>query len=99
MTDLRSRPDPEALRTRLGIAQEIARTMRSRGLSQIQAARLVNETPAHISHIVNGQLAGLSLDRLLRTLTRLGQDVDLIIAASPSQATGEVRLVAPWRTR
>lgn len=90
--------DPKAVRTRSAIAEEIARSIRSRGLSQIQAARLVGGRPADVSHIVNGQLAGLSLDRLIRTLTRLGHDVDLIIGASSSDAIGEVRLVTPAGT-
>src|SRR5215467_4169455 len=93
MANPTSRRDPTAVRTRSGIAEAIARSIRSRGLSQIQAARLVGGRPADVSHIVNGQLAGLSLDRLIRTLTRLGHDVDLIIGTSSSEATGEVRLV------
>lgn len=73
------------------LAKEIARIIRDRGLTQTEASFIVRDAPSQLSLITTGKLAGFSAERLLRTLTRLGRDVEITIRSSRQRA-GKVRL-------
>lgn len=75
------------------IAKEIMRIIVSRGLTQMQAAFIVNDAPSQMSLISTGKLTGVSAERLLRFLTKLGCDVEIRISKAKG-ATGTVRVVA-----
>jgi predicted XRE-type DNA-binding protein len=48
-----------------------------------------------VSALLNGRLANFSSERLMRLLTALGQDVDIIIRAKPrSRERGRVRVLS-----
>lgn len=74
------------------LAREINRILEHKGLTQTEAARMVDDAPSQLSLIVNGRLKGFSPERLIRTLTRLGRDVEIRIARSKG-STGKVRIV------
>jgi hypothetical protein len=47
-----------------------------------------------VSALINGRLSGFSSDRLLRCLTALGQDVDIVVKTPPrTDARGRLRVV------
>ena len=91
MRKTRKKASAEALIPKDRLSKEIARILDDRGLTQTEAARLVNDAPSQISLMVTGRTHGFSAERLIRTLTRLGRDVDVVIKKSSGKA-GKVRL-------
>ncbi|MGI9189416.1 MAG: XRE family transcriptional regulator [Longimicrobiaceae bacterium] len=47
---------------------------------------MIGAEPPDISSITRGQLAGYTLDRLLRHLTALGQDLRIVVCPKPDSA-------------
>ena len=60
------------------IVGRIAQILEQRSLTQAVAAELLGVSQADVSDIVRGKLAGYSIERLLRFLNALGQDVRLV---------------------
>jgi predicted XRE-type DNA-binding protein len=73
------------------LSREIARILDERGLTQTEAGWIVRDAPSQISLMVNGRTRGFSAERLLRTLLRLGRDVDIVIRPSAGNS-GKVRV-------
>jgi predicted XRE-type DNA-binding protein len=53
-------------------------------LNQSDAAALLGVDQPKVSALVRGQLAGFSLERLVRFLNILGRDVQIVVKAKPS---------------
>jgi predicted XRE-type DNA-binding protein len=68
-------PDAEERYAKAMISRMIAKAIDERGLTQAQAAELLETTQPKISAIVRGQLSGFSIERLFRFLTALGMNV------------------------
>ncbi|MXN65461.1 XRE family transcriptional regulator [Stappia sp. GBMRC 2046] len=79
---------------KIGIASAIARIVHERGLTQMQAARLVGTDQAKMSAILRGSLKGFSIDRLVRILVELGADLDIRISETKDHARGKIRIGA-----
>ncbi len=75
-------PEEELLRAELVL--QLVRAIRRLEITQAEAAKRLGVDAAKISALVNGKLAGFSIERLFRYLTLLGQDVRVIV--SPSTA-------------
>jgi predicted XRE-type DNA-binding protein len=58
---------------RRDVALQVARSLRDRRLTQVEAARLLDIPQPTVSKIVNGRVAELSLELLIRTAVRAGQ--------------------------
>ncbi len=58
-----------------------------RGLKQVEAARLLGLSQPDVSRLLRGNFSEYSIERLLRLLTALGRDVEIVIqqSASPQQ--------------
>lgn len=76
------RPDAEEALTRVRLAQQIAEIIERQGLNQTDAALMGLDQPK-VSALVRGRLSGFSTDRLLRCLTALGQDVEIVVRDKP----------------
>jgi predicted XRE-type DNA-binding protein len=75
-----SAPDSETTRpVRLALAHEIARVASSRSLTQCQTAELLGTTQPKVSALFAGKVDGFSLDRLVRFLNALGEDVHIVV--------------------
>ncbi len=61
------------------LARQISAIIRSRHLSQTKAAHLLGVDQPKVSALMQGRLAGFSMDRLLRFLNALGQDIEVRI--------------------
>ena len=61
------------------LARQISAIIRSRHLSQTKAAQLLGVDQPKVSALVQGRLPGFSIDRLLRFLNALGQDIEIRI--------------------
>ncbi len=77
------RPDAEEALTRVRLAQQIAEIIERQGLYQTDAAALMGLDQPKVSALVRGRLSGFSTDRLLRCLTALGQDVEIVVRDKP----------------
>jgi predicted XRE-type DNA-binding protein len=80
------------------IAARISSIIQRRGLTQTQAAALLGVDQADVSDLSRGKLSGFSTDRLLRFLTRLGQDVHIVMPRRlRTKHAGELRVVDEYR--
>jgi predicted XRE-type DNA-binding protein len=72
-------PDPELALQKAKLAAKIWSIICERKLNQTQAAELMGVSQPQVSHIVNGRLRGITLDRLCKMLNVLGQEVVMTI--------------------
>lgn len=72
------------------LAEALDDTMRRRGLTQEEAARIMGVGQPTVSRIVNGRLDGFSQQRLIRYLTALGDDVEIIVHRRDREGEGRV---------
>ena len=87
--------DAEALSTKMGLAVEIVRIIRERGLRQAEAARRLGIPQPKVSALMNYRLGGFSAEKLMRFLTALGRDVEIRITKKPSsRKAGKIRVYA-----
>jgi predicted XRE-type DNA-binding protein len=84
-------PEKEMLRAKLTL--EIYRLIRSRGLTQAEAGKILGIPQPHVSTLMRNRSGSFSVERLMRFLTALGQDVE--ISVHPARGRhGEVSVVA-----
>ena len=86
--------EPEEELAKAQLAVHIRDAIKRRRLTQAEAARLVGIDQPKISALMNGRLTGFSSDRLLRCLTALGQDVDIVVrSGAKGDARGHLRVI------
>ena len=86
--------EPEEELTKAQLASHIRAAIKRRRLTQAAAAELVGLDQPKISALINGRLAGFSSDRLIRCLTSLGQDVEIVVKPTArSRARGRLRVI------
>jgi predicted XRE-type DNA-binding protein len=84
----------EAL-TKAELASRIAGIIARRKLTQAAAGEILGVDQPKVSALLRGRLADFSTDRLLKFITRLGQDVDIVIRAKRSaRGWGRLHVVA-----
>lgn len=94
--DLGYRNPDEAL-AKAQLAARIAEILKSRSLTQTAAAELFGVDQPKVSALLRGRLRGFSYERLLKFLTVLGCDVEIVVARPPKtrrHARGEVLVKA-----
>lgn len=75
-------PDAEDALTKARLAYEIGVLIQASKLTQAQAARRLKIDQPKVSALLRGRLAGFSVERLIRFLNDLGQDVEINIRPS-----------------
>ena len=86
--------EPEEELAKAQLAVHIRDAIKRRRLTQAEAARLVGLDQPKISALVNGRLTGFSSDRLLRCLTALGQDVEIVVRPRTGhRARGHLKVI------
>ena len=87
--------EPEAMLLKAELARRISAAIKSRNLTQVQAAEILGIDQPKVSALMRGRLTLFSIDRLLHFLTELGNDIDIVVKATPQPATrGRLRLTA-----
>jgi predicted XRE-type DNA-binding protein len=89
--------DPERALIRAQIMSCITAMIKERGLSQIQAGKLLDLPQSKVSNLMNGKLSMFSIEHLFKLLNALEEDVEIIIKPkSPNEkvATTSVLLTA-----
>lgn len=88
-------PDPEERLAKADLAIRIAEAIRMQRLTQNRAAHILQIDQPKISRFLRGQLSGFSTERLMRFLTLLGRDVEIIVKRAPrSRRHGRLRVSA-----
>ena len=77
--------DSEEMLVKAELVRQISEILKGRRLTQEAAAKLLRLTQTKISRMLRGDFRGISEQRLLRCLTRLGRDVQIIIKRTPKK--------------
>lgn len=72
-------PDADLLQAKADLVHRISVLIGKRGLSQVKAAEVLAVTQPKISALLHGRLEGFSMDRLVRFLIALDQDVRISV--------------------
>jgi predicted XRE-type DNA-binding protein len=85
----------EEYQAKAKIAYHICSIINDRKLTQLKAAKLLKIDQPKVSALMHGRLDGFSSDRLLRFLTSLDQDVEIVIKPRTSpKKPAEIRVLA-----
>ena len=77
--------DAEKLKIKTGLVLEIRKAMRSRGLTQQEAAKRMGITQPKVSDMMRGDLTNLSERKLMDCLTRLGYDIEIKVRPAKAE--------------
>ncbi len=85
--------DADEKLVKVELAHKINQLIKLRDLKQKEAARLLDTDQAKISALSRGHLSIFSIERLVKYLNRLDQDVEIIIKSTPAPThQGTVRV-------
>jgi predicted XRE-type DNA-binding protein len=87
-------PDADEMLVKAQLVSKISEIIRQRGLTQVEAARVLGLTQPKVSAMLRGQFRGFSERRLIDCLTSLGRDVQIVIKEAPRRrAEGKLTVV------
>jgi predicted XRE-type DNA-binding protein len=81
-TDIGMR-DSEAMLMKAQLVAKIDELIKSKGLTQIEAGQLLGLSQSKVSALLRGNFRGISERRLMDCLTRLGNDVQVVVKPVP----------------
>ena len=88
-------PDAEERQTKLRLAYAINEIVEQRRLTQATAADLLHINQPKVSALLRYKLEGFSVERLMRFLTALDRDVEIVIKKKPrSRPAARISVVA-----
>ena len=87
-------PDADAHLLKAGLVRRIDGIIRQRRLTQAQAAELLGLSQPDVSRLLRGSFRDYSMERLLRLLTALGRDVEIVIRKPSSKRPGKLSVEA-----
>jgi len=77
-------PDADELLAKSKLIRAISAAIKERKVTQTELAKLTGISQSKISQLLNGKVSGFSSDRLMHILTKLDQDVVIIVTPRPS---------------
>lgn len=80
------KPDAEGMLVKAQLASQIGKIIKSRRMNQEQAAKALGLTQPKVSMMLRGQFRGISESKMLDCLTRLGRNVQIVIAPAGNAA-------------
>jgi len=83
----------ECEKLKIDLARAIATTLKRRDLAQVEAAKIIGVDESKVSALIRGRLTGYSVDRLVRYLIALGNDVDVQISGRGGNRDGRIKVV------
>ena len=72
-------PDAGELLIKAQLVYKIDGLMKKRGLKQVEAAKLFGVKQPDVSKMLRGDFRQFSVERLMRFLVALGQDVEIVV--------------------
>ena len=85
-------PHPEREQLKADLTLQIYRLIKQRGLTQAEAGEILGIRQPHVSALMRGRSGAFSVERLMRFLTALGQDVQVTVR-STRKRQGELSVV------
>jgi predicted XRE-type DNA-binding protein len=86
-------PNAEEHLLKAQLVYKIDHLMRARKLRQVEAAKLLGVKQPDISNMLRGDFRQFSVERLLRFLVALGQDVEIVVKTPKrSRKTAQLRV-------
>jgi predicted XRE-type DNA-binding protein len=86
--------DADEMLVKAQLVSKIAEIIQRRGLTQVEAAKLLGLTQPKISAMLRGQFRGFSERKLIDCLTSLGRDVQIVIKEAPQRrSSGKLTVV------
>ena len=90
--------EPEEELAKAQLASRIREVVRRSRLTQVAAAAVMGIDQPKVSALLNGRLTNFSSERLMRLLTTLGQDVDIVVKTKPRRRQrGRIRVIEEAR--
>ncbi len=87
--------NPDEANTKAELAFQINSLIESRGLTQTEAAAVLGVNQPKVSALRCGRLTGFSIERLLRFLAELGNDVQIVVTPTATASeSGRIRVLA-----
>jgi predicted XRE-type DNA-binding protein len=88
-------PDAAERQAKLRLAYALNQVLDQRKLSQADAATVLGVTQPKVSALRHYKIAGFSVERLMKLLTALDQDIEIVIRRKPRcRRAARVRVVA-----
>jgi len=81
-------PDAEEMLIKARLVRKISEIVRSKGLTQVETAKVLGLTQPKVSALLRGQFRGVSERKLIECLNRLGRDVEIVVKDSPRRRAG-----------
>src|SRR5271157_845003 len=75
--------NPEEAQAKADLVDRIVDIIRERKLTQVQAGKVLGVDQPKVSALMRGRLTDFSIERLLRFLLLLGQDVHIAVTPKP----------------
>jgi predicted XRE-type DNA-binding protein len=85
-------PNPGELLAKAELTHKITLLVSEKKLTQVQTAKLLGIDQPKVSALLRGRLAGFSLERLIRFLLLLGQEVKISVRPARSRTGSRVRV-------
>lgn len=87
-------PDAGEMLVKAQLAAKIGSILKSRHLTQAQAAEILSMPQPKVSEMLRGKFRGISETKMIDCLARLGRDVQIVVKAAPrSRKEGRVEVV------
>ena len=87
-------PDADTRLLKAELVGRIDAILRRRGVTRTEAARLLGLSRPDGSRLLRGDFREHALERLLRLLTTLGSDIDIVIRSPRPDTAGRLRVTA-----
>jgi predicted XRE-type DNA-binding protein len=88
-------PDAAERQAKVRLAYALNQVVERRKLSQAEAAKALGVTQPKVSALRHYKLAGFSVERLMKLLTALDQDIEIVIRRKPrSRRAARISVVA-----
>ncbi len=79
-------PEPETHKLKAELVVQLRAIFTERGLSQTEAGALIGISQPEVSRIFRGHFSEVSVERLMRMLTRLGCGIDIVVTPNGREA-------------
>jgi len=76
--------NPEEELTKAKLVWEIEQIIKSKKLTQAEAAKVMGINQPKVSALIRRKLDGFSVERLIHFLNTLGQDIDIVVRPKPA---------------
>jgi predicted XRE-type DNA-binding protein len=81
-------PDADEMLVKAKLVSKISEIVGSKGLTQVETAKILGLTQPKVSAMLRGQFRGISERKLIDCLTRLGRDVEIVVKEAPRRRAG-----------